>query len=488
MFTAFMNLTIFFLIYLLYRYIKSRIYDYLDKEPVSSRREWLILPVALFMFAFVATSGFTRYNVSSGSVSIPFALPQLYSIPFKELYLNWKNYEFYNAIFGQTNTFYNDIFVYQIKDYIRLFTSMLALGFVISIVNKTFIKSLIAMSLIRLLLGLLTGESHFATSLCLALIAFLIAFVIYKLLYRELKRKNFLETFAQSPIHRTFVIGYLIVMCLLPLYFVDVDTQWAPDKWSSSQYIDFKEPSLLKTYEDKVDLSIESFRIINEDALELEFFVSGIPPLEIPYKTTITSIDFKFEIGGEIVNHGSGNYDGGNRMHLTLANIAYPYQKGRNQSIYPLKLFGISSIGYTIDDKRFTNQMQVLDTKWWTNEDGYDCYTYTYQVPKVEGYEINVGSTITYDNPYPKKDFQTFENKAWAISTNTVKVDSTDAFDIYSVDNYFYDFEKGPLEKSQIHGLEQDFYMTTVRVDVQNIPKEPIWTIDSIDYFKPYLE
>lgn len=487
MFTAFMNLTIFFLIYLLYRYIKSRIYDYLDKEPVSSRREWLILPVALFMFAFVATSGFTRYNVSNDSISIPFALHPFHIIPFKEIYLNWQNYDFYNAIYGQSRAFYYTDFI-NIKDYIRIFTSMLALGFSISIVNKTFVKSLLAMIFIRTLLGFMIGESYFATSLCLSLIAFLVAFLVYKILYRGIVRKNFLATFANSPVHRSFVVGYLIVMCLLPLYFVEVDKRWASDQWTMSEYSDFKEPAVLKTYDDKVELTPKDFRINNKENVEVSFAFSQPPVLDIPYKTAIRSIEFKFNLSGETLNYGTGINAGDDHVQIHLDKIINPYDKDRIKTIYPIELYGIEAINYVIDDKRFTNMLKVIESKWWTNENGYDCYTYTYQVPKVDGYEVNVGTSVTFDNPNPNKPLGTYQDKAWASVLDPVKIGSNEKYDIFSVDNYFYDYEMGPLKKSQIVGLDQAFFSANVRVSAKALPKEPIWTIDSIDYFKPYLE
>jgi len=488
LFTAFMNLLIFALFYLLYRFIKSRIYTALDKEPVNSNREWFILPIALFMFVFVATDGFTWYTVSDSSVSIPFSLSQFYIIPFKEVYLNYKNYEFYHLIYGQTNTFYDDVFLYQLKDYIRLFTSMLALGFTVSIVNKTFIKSLLTMLLIRLLLGLMIGEAYIATSLSLALIAFLIAFFIYKILYRGLVRKNFLKTFAESPVHRAFVIGYLIAICLMPLYFVRVDSRWSSDHYSTSQFIDFNAPIVSKTYDEKIDLRAESFRILNKEALEIEFTIAPSPVLDIPYKTSFEGINIRFALGDAPIQAGTDVSSGTNRFRLTFDSYSYGLGEDNKQSIYPLKIYGITSLHYIIDDKRFTNQLKVLDQRWWTNEDGFDCYTYTYQVPKLSTYEVQVVASLTYDNPNPNRNHQTFENKAWANATDSIKIGSTEAYDIYSVDNYFYDYEMGPLKKAQIQGLDQNFFTANVRVNVKSVPSEPIWSIESIEYFEPYLE
>lgn len=485
MFTVFINLVFFAILYSIYLLLKSKIYVVRKNETLNTHDEILIFPLALYIYFLFASMQFQMLGDSGISFIGLANLAHLNFIPFEDWFWQYDFSRFMNHVYTDYNTWPTSLLNTLLQNFGFHLAFLIPVSFALKSICHTWKKALFFFISITILVGLQNYELNVGTIIVTGLIAFVIG--------------NFLSDFViffinkKSSLQSKLELISIYTALLLPLVLFTFNMNILAPQSGRIQNMSFSTQESFKTFDQQISITPLEYSKENNKNLHITFTLTDLPEPSFPYVYNLRSINYRLETDGKLnllsdapIQPLQDAKEQPLTSSLYINNIEYN-TKFISKNIYPVKFYGIESLTYASTDPTLLSQLEVLDTKWIKDE--YDCYQITYRVPLLSQQEANWQINITYDNPLLKGDATTGADEGFYNSETSptlygqydlpVLISEDSTYKTYMLKCYFYQYGHGAFSKKEIKNIETICWNVLFDLSPESKSEVPIWIIDA---------
>lgn len=485
MFTLFINLIVFAVLYFMYFIFKNKAYQIRDNSHMRQDHEILIFPLALYIYFLFASSQFQTLG-DSGISFFSFAnLTHLKFIPFEDWVWQYDYTRFMRHVYADYNTWPISSSITFLQSFVFHLAYLTPIAFALKSIYHSRKKTLLIFLPITLLAGLQSYELNVGTIIVTAITAYIIGISLSDFVSLLISKKTNLK----AKLHSIAIYTALLIPLALFLFNMNI---LSPQSYRI-QNMNFTKQEPFVTFDHQVSLMPLEYRKENDTKLHIEFSVSNLPTLTLPYSYDLQSINYHFEtdgvpliIGSSPSQAASGQKEEVLMSSIHLDNIEYT-DKFIEKNIYPVKFYGIDSIAYASKDPALLKQLEVIDTNW--SHDVYDYYEITYRVPVLSQQEVKWQINVTYDNPLLKDTASknignTFYNDVNSPTLSgyfdyPVLMSEDSTYKTYTLKCYFYLYGHGTFSKEEIKGIETSCWDVKFNLLPETKSDDPLWVIEA---------
>ena len=485
MFTLFINLLFFALLYFIYLILKSKAYQINDNSSINQDTEILIFPLALYIYFLLASMHFQMLSDSGITFLGLSNLSHLKFIPFEDWFLQYDYSRFMAHVYADYNTFTTSILTPLLQNLGFHIAYLIPIAFALKSIYHSWKKTILIFFPITLLVGLQSYELNIGMIIVAGFTSYIIGSLLSNIVSFLINKKANLKP------KLTFLSVYAVLLVSLAIFLSN--TTILNQQSNRIQTINFTDQETFTTFDDQISLRPIDYKKEDNKTLDIKLSVSPLPTLSLPYNYHLQSITYRFEtdgvpllIGGAFIEQPNDQKIEDHTSSIYLSNIDYN-SRFTFKNIYPVNFYGIDSITYYSKDPLLLNQLEVINTNW--SYDIYDYYEITYRVPVLDQKEVKWHVNVTYDNPLLKETatesntatFYNDENSPTLYSyyDTPILISEDTAYKTYKLKCYFYQYGHGAFSKEEIKGIKTISRDVQIDISPETKSEEPIWVIEA---------
>ncbi len=485
MFTLFINLLFFALLYFIYLILKSKAYQIKDNSSINQDTEILIFPLALYIYFLLASMQFQMLSDSGMTFFSLSNLSHIKWIPFGDWFLQYDFSRFMAHVYADYNTLPTSIITPLLQNLGFHIAYLIPIAFALKSIYHSWKKTILIFFPITLLAGLQSYELNFGIIIVTGFTSYVIGSLLSNIAAFLINKKANLKS------KLTFLSIYAVLLVSLALFVMN--TTIINQQSYRNQTINFTNQNTFMTFDDQIELMPIDYRKEGDERLDIDLNVSNLPMLSLPYNYQLQSITYRFETDGEplLISGALSQFSIDHKSEvltntISLSNIDYN-SRFTFKNIYPINFYGIDSITYYSKDPLLLNQLEVLDTNWF--HDIYDYYEITYRVPVLDQNEVKWQINVSYDNPLLKEDVPKSNINAFYNDENSptlysyydapILISEDTAYKTYKLKCYFYQFGQGAFSKEEIKNIQTICWNVLFDLFPENKSEAPIWVIEA---------